>query len=421
MKKQILFTLFMTTLLSGSINAQISANYEVATWHEFKTAAVSYTFDDNCSKQIPVALPLFDNYGYKVTIFAVTNWGPNWNSLKTVSGNGHEVASHTVSHPSSLATLSLSNQETELKNSQSTIISNVPTTKCQTIAYPNCNTGDINTIKKYYIAGRTCSNQIISSSPNDFYNLSSNFAGAEGIVKTANDFNNKASSAKSSKGWCVFLLHGIDDDGGYSATQSSVLKSHLAYMNTNKADYWIGTFANVVKYIKERNALSLTEATINTDSLQLTAADNLDNATYNVPITVRRALPTTWQNAKVYAGNKLIASSVSTINSKKYVTFDLVPDEATIYLSNPNKLTTGEKQNFAAEQSSSAEPNPFTDYITLKAKEPFTYHILSLEGSLLENGSGSNAMNVGVSLAQGVYIIRIMNEKGTATKKIVKK
>jgi spermidine/putrescine-binding protein len=56
-----------TFLLSISLNAQIAPEYEVATWHGFKPAAVSYTFDDNTSKQLPVAIPLFNQYNFKAT------------------------------------------------------------------------------------------------------------------------------------------------------------------------------------------------------------------------------------------------------------------------------------------------------------------------------------------------------------------
>ncbi|MBC7389079.1 MAG: polysaccharide deacetylase family protein [Opitutaceae bacterium] len=340
MKKTLLS--FLCFCLFQYSYGQIAANYEVGTWKDFKMAAVTYTFDDNCSNQIPVAIPLFDKYGFKTTLFTVTTsaagFAPNWGSLKTVSANGHEVASHTVTH-TSLNTLSVTSQDSELKNSQSTIISNVPTTKCQTTAYPNCNIGDVATIQKYYIAGRTCSGQIISSSPANFYDLSSIITGSTGSVTTAQNFNDKVAAAKTAKGWCVFLTHSIDNDGGYSPTQSSAISSHLSYVNTNIADFWVGTFANVVKYIKERNGLNLTETTITTDSLKVTPTDNLDNVIYDASVTVRRKLPAGWSGAKVYFGNTLITSVLVTINSVKYVMFDVTPDKGSYYLANTTSAT----------------------------------------------------------------------------------
>lgn len=328
---------FLLAFLSGTyVNAQIAANYEVGTWKDFKAAAVSYTFDDNTSNQIPVAIP----YGYKTTLFAVTqSMNPNWNNMKTVANNGHEIASHTVTH-ANLNGASISSQDTELKNSQSTINSQITNQKCVTVAYPNCNIGDVATIQKYYIAGRTCDGQIIAKSPSDFYRLGSIICGNTG-VNTAADMNTRANSAKNSGGWCVFLIHGIDNDGGYSPLASSVLSSHLSTMNTNKADYWVGTFGNVAKYIKERNALNLTETTVTADSLRITPTDNLDNTIYDAALTIRRRLPATWTDAKVYQGTTLVTSSIVTISNVKYVMFDIVPDKGVYTLSNKTSGSTG--------------------------------------------------------------------------------
>jgi len=325
-------------LLCMSVHAQVATNYEIGTWSQFKTAAVSYTMDDNCTNQIPVALPLFNQYNFKVTFFTVIDWSPNWSGLLTASKNGHEIGSHTMTHPTSLATLSLTDQNTELQQSQSTINANITNAKCVTLAYPNCNRGDLATTQKYYIAGRVCSGTVELSTPADFYNISSIITGSTGSVQTAANLNSKVAAAKSSKGWCVFLTHGIDNDGGYSPTQSTEIASHLSYMNTNIADYWIAPFGTVVKYIKERNVASVAETVITSDSLKVVVADNLDNTIYNVPITIRRLMPTGWTNPKVYLNSTVIPSTVTTVSGKTYIVFDAVPNQGNIYLA--DKATT---------------------------------------------------------------------------------
>lgn len=332
--------LLASLLFSFCAKAQIPSSYQKSTWKDFKPAAVSYTFDDNTSNQIPVAIPLLDNYGYKSTLFTVTqSMNPNWNNIKSAASKGHEIASHTATH-ADFSSTNIANQDTELKNSQNTINTQIPAAKCVTVAYPNCNIGDVPTISKYYIAGRTCSGQINSNNPNDFYRLSSIICGSTG-VNSANDMNTRIGSAKTSNGWCVFLLHGIDNDGGYSPMASSVLSSHLSYVNTNKADYWVGTFGEVAKYIKERNALNIAETAINADSLRLTPTDNLDNTIYNVGITIRRQLPTGWTAARVMQGSAIVASSIVTVSNVKYVQFDVVPDNGVYTLANSASTNTG--------------------------------------------------------------------------------
>src|SRR5690554_2313073 len=191
--------------------AQIATGYEVGTWYGFKKVAITYSFDDNTSNQIPVAIPLLNNYNFKATFNPVINWvGGNWSGWQTAANNGHEIASHTVSH-ATLSDISVSEQDSEYKNSQSSIRTNTGS-ECVTIAYPNCNIGDRTTLAKYYIAGRTCDGQTASNNPSDFFTIGSIICGSEGAMKTAQDFNTRISNAVSAKGWCVFLIHGIDND-----------------------------------------------------------------------------------------------------------------------------------------------------------------------------------------------------------------
>lgn len=407
----------LAVLLGTAAKAQVNPAYEVATWRQFKPAAVTYTLDDNTSNQLPVALPLFNQYNFKTTLFTVTNWGPNWAGLRTASGNGHEVTSHTLSHPS-LNTLPVASQLTELQQSKAVIRANVPTARCETIAYPNCNIGDRAALQATYIAGRVCSGAIESSSPTDFYNISSIIVGTQGAVRTAADFNTRVASARTSRGWCVFLLHGIDNDGGYSPLQSSELAAHLAYMNTNTADYWVATFAEAVKYIRERNAVSLTETAVTTDSLRLTVSDNLVDSVYNVPVTVRRALPSTWSNARVYLGNAVVASTITTVGGNRYIVFDAIPDRGEIRLA---KAVVASSAGSSKSKNVSVTPNPFVSEITVKAKGDFQFYVYSLGGKLLEKGKGTTSVEVGGSLPSGSYVIKISQNEAIISTKVVKK
>jgi hypothetical protein len=399
--------------------AQVNPAYEVATWQGFKTAAVTYTLDDNTSNQLPVAIPLFDQYNFKTTLFTVTNWGPNWAGLRTASANGHEVTSHTVSHPS-LSTLTVAQQVAELQNSQTIIKTNVPTAKCETIAYPNCVVGDVPTIQTYYLAGRICSGVIMPSTPTDFYRLSSIITGNTGSIQTAAAFNAKVEAAKAAKGWCVFLTHGIDNDGGYSPTQSTELAAHLAYMNTNIADYWVATFAGVVKYIKERDAVAVAETAVSTDLLHLTVGGSLDNAVYNVPITLRRLLPPTWTGAKLTLGGSPVASTIATVGSAKYIVFDAVPNQGEISLAKDNSVVTS-THNAASTAATDVWPNPFSDKGTLHLKGNFVYTVYSLAGKLVETGQGTDTAKFGDTLAAGAYIVKISQNEQVVSSKVIKK
>jgi len=334
MKKVKKLLVLAAFLIAGSVGycGTVAAPYEVGTWQGFRTAAVTYTFDDHCSNQFAIAVPLFNEFDYDLTLYPVPNWGPNWTNIQNAAAAGHEIGSHTMSHPD-LSGLTIEQQTAELVNSQNTINSYIPGQQCVTIAYPYCVPGDQSLCSQYYIAGRTCSGQIVPATPSNFYQISSIACGSAGTVKTTANFITKFSSAATSGGWCVFLIHGIDSDGGYSPLSSAVLRESVEYLDAHRSTFWVSTFRNVLRYIKERNDVSVTETSNEPNTVTLQVTDTLDNTIYNYPVTIRRPLPTGWPSATVSQNGHAVNASIVVANSTIYVMFDAVPDGGDIVLS----------------------------------------------------------------------------------------
>jgi hypothetical protein len=331
-RHKILSFIFVLLVCNMGNSKTIDSPYEVGTWPGFRLGAVSYTFDDNCPNQFEIAIPMFEEFGFKMTLFTITNWAKDrWDSLQKASLMGHEIASHTVTHPR-LNQMTIEQQTKELKDSQDVINEKIKDKKCLTIAYPYCVTGDISLCEKYYIAARGCQGFIEKSTPGNFMNISSIVCGNLGSLKTTENFTKKFEDTAASKGWCVLLFHGIDNDGGYSPVPSPILRETLEYLKTNKDKYWVETFLNVVRYIKERDDVSVKESSKKDESITIQVTDTLDNAIYNYPVTIRRPLPQGWQSAKVSQNNKAIEASIVETNSVKYVMFDVVPDGGDVVL-----------------------------------------------------------------------------------------
>jgi hypothetical protein len=398
--------------------SQIIDYYEIAKWHQFKKAAVSYTMDDNCENQLKVAIPLFNEFGFKTTLFVITNRKIDWNELLVQSKNGHEIASHTVSH-TPLNLLTTIEQSSELKRSQGTIDVHIKDTKCLSIAYPYCNIGDKNLVSKLYIAGRMCGGSTEQSSPKDFFNISSVVCGNNGTVRTVQAFNDTAFSSKLANKWCIFLLHDIDNDNGPSSTSSINLRLHLEYMNEHRNDYWVGTFKDVVKYIKERDAAILYERVITENCLQVSVTDDLDNNIYDHPISIKRLLPPKWDSAQVYQNNELIPSRILSENQSKWIIFDVVPDRHKIFIVNG---TCNLSTEIDSSKSLSVEisPNPFFEYLTLIVRGSFSYFIYTPNGKIAEKGSGHSILKVGRELCPGSYRLAIHSPLGNITSQILK-
>jgi peptidoglycan/xylan/chitin deacetylase (PgdA/CDA1 family) len=434
------FTLFLG--LSGICYSQnIASPYEVGTWSGFHNAAISYTFDDNCSNQLALAVPMFDSCGFQLTMFAVTSWGPNWTGLNNAVSHGHEVGNHTVSHADfSLSTVE--QQAQEISTASNLINTNVTNQKCITMATPYCHPGKDSLLTQYFVAVRGCQGFIESSTPGNFMNVSSLMCGSSGGVKTERDFKDKADNAATARGWLVYLIHGIDSDGGYSSLSSGVLRASLQYLKTNNEKYWVTSFRNVAQYIRERNCLSLAEISNQDSSITLQVTDTLDNELYNFPVTIRRPLPQGWLSITATQNGLPINASIIQVDTIDYAMFDVVPDGGDIVLIKTN--ATGIEDHYQASIPdryclSQNYPNPFNPTTTIKYSVPTypfsqngeqggfltlkVYNLLGQEIATLFEGvrqpGNYEATFDGTKLASGIYFYKLQTTIFTSIKKML--
>ncbi len=342
----------------------VPPEYQVGRWQGFRQAAVSFTFDDGTPGHLGTIVPLFDEFGFRATLFTVTSWSPDWTGLAAAAADGHEVASHTVTHPY-LNQIGGTAQLTELRESHDAIAANIPGSGSQTLAYPFCVEGNETATLLYYFAARGCQGAVESATPADFLNISSIIAGPEGSVRTAADLNARVGAAASSGGWAVFLMHGVDSDGGWSPFPSSELRTHLEMVQANASTYWIETFGNVVRYIRERDGARITELSNDGDAIALRLSDGLPDATYDYPLTVRRELPAGWTDATVRQNGVPVPDQGIQAGTPYTVTFDAVPDAGDITIGRTG--ATGSERFDGPGHSSvlGAWPNPAEDRMTL--------------------------------------------------------
>jgi len=372
-----------------------------------------------------------------LTLFTVTNpswgWAANWNGLQNAASEGHEIASHTVTH-NSFSGMVDSLQENELKNSQDVINSHITGEQCVTIAYPYCNTGNNNLVRQYYFASRGCSGSTESKTPGNFMNISSIVCGSEGSIKTSANFKSGVDNATSTNGWVVYLFHGINgtEPGAYSPISEDTIRASLEYLKANPDKFWVYTFGGVAKYIRERNAASVSQISETEDSIEVSVTDTLDNSYYNCPITVRRPLPEGWASAVAIQNGITLTSKVVEVNSVKYIMFDVVPDGGDILLtkSDATGVSNESKSFLQTPYLKQNYPNPFnpitqieysvpkSDYLSLKV-----YNLLGKEIAKLYEGiqlEGDYIVSLdGSALTSGVYFYSLQTNNFVDTKKLI--
>ncbi len=300
--------------------AQMPKEYKTATWFDFKKSAITYSFDDGTPNQMPIAVPILDKYGFKATFNLVTDWVQDWQPFADASKNGHEIASHTITHPY-FNHIDEQEQRRQLETSKQIIEEKIGK-PCITMVYPYCVRGNDNIVAEYYISARTCSGQSEQSTPKNLMDISSILCGPEGHVVSADDFNKAVAAAVPFNGWTTFLLHGVDGDGGYSPIKSSDFDAHLKYVSDNPQDYWVTTFAAATKYLIERNSLIINEKKTSDGYLaEVTVGAESPLTCFDQPITVSRQLPKKWTSAKVFDGKKEVASRIE----NGAIIFNVVP------------------------------------------------------------------------------------------------
>jgi peptidoglycan-N-acetylglucosamine deacetylase len=332
----ILLIAILLAAVNTSYSRTIDPNYEIGTWSGFRTAAVSYVSDAAYLQNIyDIGVPMFNSYGFKLSLFEIPNWGPPWAKAQAAAAQGHELASLLMNHEN-LPDLTTAQATSTLSQSQIVInsyLSGIPGSQCLIVGYPNCNIAYKSLIAQYYIAARTCSASINTSTPSDFYAINSLIVGSASSLNSTASIVAKHNQAASSGGWVVYLVHAIDSEAGYSPISSTVLNGTLQYLDTHRSTFWVNNFLNVVKYIKERNDASVSETYNTGDSITLSVTDTLSNTIYNYPITIRRPMPSGWLAAKVSQNGLPVNYSIVKVGSVKYLMFDVVPDGGDVVLS----------------------------------------------------------------------------------------
>ena len=242
-------------------------------------------------------------------------------------------------------------------------------------------------------------------------------------MKTKKNFVDNFNSAVNSKGWCVYLLHGIDGDGGWSSLPADTLRATLVYLSANQDKFWVSSFSNVARYIKERNAVSVTELSSQDSSITLQVTDALIDSIFNYPITLRRPLPEGWPSAVVTQNGQARYTRIVEVNSIQYIQFDVVPDSGDVLISKSNlsDLQNHSSYMVPAPALSQNYPNPFNPTTTIKFQIPrfnFTtlkvYSVLGKEVAVLleENLSAGEhtAQFNAANLASGVYFYSLQGQ-----------
>jgi peptidoglycan/xylan/chitin deacetylase (PgdA/CDA1 family) len=194
----------------------------------FNRAVVSLTFDDGIASTYQNGLPLLQKYGFVSTDYIVSGLlgTPGYMTtaqVQNLKSAGHEIGSHTVTHPdlTTLTSTKLTNELSRSKNTLQTLLG-VPVTNFAA-PYGAFNSTVINRAKTYY-------NTLRGVEPG--YNAKNNFNAYDlkvqnvDISTTVSQLQGWLAQAQATHTWLILVFHAVDADSA-SAGQYDVTPTQL--------------------------------------------------------------------------------------------------------------------------------------------------------------------------------------------------
>jgi peptidoglycan/xylan/chitin deacetylase (PgdA/CDA1 family) len=286
------------------IDERFQSDPRICLWYGNKKAAYTIAFDDakpSHYKISAVELAKRNMVGtFNINTQGVYDWKP-WISLHR---QGHEIASHSYSHPD-LTTLTPMDLVNEFYLSKRDIMNNIPEIQEVTsFTYPYGLSNDIvrQIVLQYYDSARG------SSGLNPATIQGAQFARLKGVGVyhpfNIDSVNAKVDEAIEQNLWIIVYFHAVtyQEENTTTCPYAAFIR-HLDFVKSHEDDLWIATQRDVVKYIKLRQKVVLSSGTFNNQFIEVKASDMPDmKIKRNISYVID--LPTSWHGADVrfYSG-----------------------------------------------------------------------------------------------------------------------
>lgn len=271
------FILFLYLLFCSGLSFGTNHKVYVAKYRGDKVCAISYTFDDGLAEHYTLAVPQLEHRGFRGTFFingskvnkddrhVKDTTRVTWPQLKEMAKNGHEISNHGWAHRN-FAKFPLSVLKEDILKNDSAIYANVGIMP-RTFAYPN-NTKQGEAMD--FVVQNRVGTRLKQRSV--------------GSKRTIRDLEKWVNTLIKTGDWGVGMTHGLTY--GYDAfCNPQPLWEHWDWVKANEDKIWVGTFYEVVSYMKEKEATRLT-VTEKKNKLYITPHLELDKKLFTESLTM---------------------------------------------------------------------------------------------------------------------------------------
>lgn len=238
--------------------------------------------------------------------------GVSWDEIRSYSAQGHEFASHMVTHPY-MAALDEENMLYELEKSREEILNQLGQkyTFSAECPYGTENERVIKYALKIYPALRNRMpenfleelNRSSRKSPVSLYKEYVQWQrGATSKTPLPMMKSWIDTTASKNNIWLVLVFHGVEGMG-WEALTSKTLDEYFRYMKAKDDDLWIATFADATKYMRERMYSTIITSE-NHRKITVNLTHSLDKNMYDIALTLKTYVPPDWKEVQVKQGKE---------------------------------------------------------------------------------------------------------------------
>jgi len=125
--------------------------------------------------------------------------------------------------------------------------------------------------------------------------------------------------------WLVLVIHGVEGLG-YEARPVSLLDTYFQYIKSFDNKLWVGTFGDVARYMREREAATVATKIAN-GKIKVTLTHSLDKKMYNLPLTLKTYVSADWKKARLMRGKQSQMITVNHDDKGSFIQYKAFPNE----------------------------------------------------------------------------------------------